>query len=82
MTLGSTATFNCGATTGVIGWMVNGCLLSELSILDITASQVGRTSFLHIPATEESNNTIVVCVAANIGGDDLYSDPVVLRVQG
>ena len=81
-TLGSTATFNCSITTGVVAWMVNRSLLSELNTPNITASQVGRISFLHVPASEEYNSTNVICVLAIIGGDDQFSDPVVLRVQG
>ena len=81
-TLGSTVTFSCSATSGVIGWIVNGSLLTELSISSISINQVGRTSILHIPATEKYNNTSVTCGVAILGGDDLYSDPVVLRVQG
>ena len=81
-TLGSTATFNCSATTGVIVWLVNGSELRQILASDIRASQVGRTFFLHIPATEEYNNTVVQCALVILGGDDLYSDPVVLKVQG
>ena len=81
-TLGPTATFNCSVTTGLIGWQVNGSLLSELNAPNITASQVGHTRFLHIPAIEEYNNTDVVCILAIVGGDDLFSDPAVLQVQG
>ena len=81
-TLGSTATFNWSATTGVVAWIVNGSLLSELSIRDISIGIVGWTFFLHVPAIEEYNNTNVTCAVVILGGDDLYSDPVVLRVQG
>ena len=82
-TLGSTATFNCSATAGAVDWMVNGSLLTQLNT-DITTSSVGPTFCLHIPATEKYNNTNVICRLAILGenGDDLYSDPVVLRVQG
>ena len=85
-TLGSTATFNCSATTGAVGWMVNGSLLTQLNTdnTDIRTSSAGPTFCLHIPATEKYNNTNVTCAVAILGenGDDLYSDPVVLRVQG
>ena len=81
-TLGSTATFNCSATTGQPGWLVNGSLLSRLNRPDITTSSVGRIFSLHVPATEKYNNIVVRCVIAILAGDDLYSDPVVLRVQG
>ena len=81
-TLGSTAIFNCSPTTGVVGWIVNGSLLSELNTPDITAIHVGSTFFLDIPATEQYNNTNVTCAVAILGGDNLYSDPVVLKVQG
>ena len=46
------------------------------------ASQVGHTFSLSVPATEKYNNTNVTCAVAILGGDDLYSDPVFLRVQG
>ena len=61
-TLGSTATFNCSAnaTRATFEWLVNGSVLTELSG-GITAHQDERTSFLHIPAREEYNNTSVVC---------------------
>ena len=81
-TLGSTATFNCSVTTGLIGWQVKGSLLSDLNAPNISISQVGHTCFLHIPATEEYNYTVVVCILAIVGGDDLFSDPAVLQVQG
>ena len=81
-TLGSTTTFECSVTTGLIGWQVNGSLLSDLNAQNITASQVGRIGFLHIPATEEYNNTVVECIFVIVGGDDLYSDPVILQIQG
>jgi len=81
-TLGSTVTFNCSPTTGGVAWIVNGSMLSELYTSDITASQVGQKFFLHISATEQNNNTVLRCALAILGGDDLYSDPVVLRVQG
>ena len=80
--LGTTATFNCRATTGQCAWLVNGSLLSDLNTPDITTSSIGNTFFLHVPATEEYNNTNVTCVAPILGGDDQYSGPVVLRVQG
>ena len=66
----------------MIGWIVNGSFLSQLRALDITVTSVGRTSFLHIPATEGYNNTNVTCAVAILGGEDQYGDPVVLRVQG
>ena len=81
-TLGSTATFNCSATTGIVFWIVNGSLLSELIAQDITVSQVGQRFSLHIPATEWNNNTVLRCGLFILGGYDLYSDPVVLKVQG
>ena len=81
-TLGSTATFNCSATTGAVGWLVNGSLLTELNTPDITIRTIGRTFFLHVPAREEYNNTFVRCVVVIRGGNTLYSDPVTLKVQG
>ena len=81
-TLGSTATFNCSVATSQPGWLVNGSQLSRLNIPEITTSQVGKTYYLHVPATEEYNNTVVTCVLAILGEQNLYSDPVVLRVQG
>lgn len=64
--------------------MVNGVVLSGLNTdnMEIRTSGVGPTSFLHILALEEYNNTNVACVIAYLGGDGLYSDPVVLQVQG
>ena len=80
--MGSTATFNCSVTTGVVFWLVNGSQLSELLILDIKARQVGRTFFLTVPATVEYNNTVVMCMLVVFGRDDLYCDEVILMVQG
>ena len=80
-TLGSTVTFSCSVTTGTVAWIVNESL-PELNAPDITAIQIGSTFFLQIPATEKYNNTNVTCAVAVLGGDDLYGDPVVLRVQG
>lgn len=82
VTLGSTATFNCSVTIGIVAWIINGSLLTQLNRPDVITSQVGRTFFLHIPAAEEYNNTNVVCAVAILGGDNLFSDPVVLKVQG
>ena len=81
-TLGSTATFSCRATTGVIVWVVNGSDLSQLLVSDIKASQVGDTFFLHVPAKVEYNNTNVTCILVILGGDDPYCDQVTLMVQG
>ena len=81
-TLGSTAIFNCSVTTGTVVWIINGSVLSDAPKPDITAEQVGRMFFLDVPAIEEYNNTVVQCALAILGGDDLYSDPVILRVQG
>ena len=84
-TLGSTATFNCSATAGVITWLINGLLLSQLNRPDITTSGVGSVFSLQVPATEEYNNTIVTCVVFTLNHrelEDLFSDPAVLRVQG
>ena len=81
-TLGSTATFNCSITTGAVVWILNGSILSEINVPDITAEQVENKGVLYIPATEEYNNTVVQCALAILGGDDLYSDPVIVRVQG
>ena len=79
-TLGSTATFNCSVTTGTVAWIVNnGSLLSSP---DIFTSIVGHVSYLYIPAVEQYNNTNVTSANVIFRGDILYSDPVVLRVQG
>ena len=85
-TLGSTATFNCSvnATRVTQGWLVNGSWLFQLSQPDIFTGYDGRTHFLQVPATEEYNNTAVVCEV--ILRDPILriesSDPAVLRVQG
>ena len=83
-TLGYTATFNCSATTGTIVWLVNGSLLTELNALDIRATSIGGAFFLHIPATEEYNNTVVACEV--VIRDPILrietSDQAVLKVQG
>ena len=81
-TLGSTATFTCSASTGVIAWIVDGSLLTELKSRDIATTSAGNIFAMHIPATEEHNNTEVTCAVGILGGEDLYSDSVVLKVQG
>ena len=82
-TLGSTATFNCSVTTSQPGWLVNGSQLTQLNTQEITTtSSAEKTYSLHVPATEEYNNTNVTCVLVILGGQNLYSDPVVLRIQG
>ena len=85
-TLNSTATFNCStnAPTGTFGWLVNGSLLGQLNTPDITAQNVGRTSFLHVPAKEEYGNTSVVCelTVRDPVRSAKFSDPAFLRVQG
>ena len=84
-TLGSVATFHCSAnaTRVLYVWLVNGLLLTELNS-GITAYLDRRTSFLHIPAREEYNNTSVVCeltIRDPVWSTE-FSDPAVLRVQG
>ena len=79
---GLPATFTCSVSTGVIAWIVDGSLLTELNTNDTTTSSAANTFNLHIPATEEHNNTEVTCAVAILGGEDLYSDSVVLKVQG
>jgi len=82
-TLGSTATFTCGATRGSINWIVNGSTLPELNRTDILQGTVSPTVIsLSIPATEEYNNTNVLCSIAIRGVGFLDSDLVVLQVQG
>ena len=84
-TLGSTATFNCSANATRVGyvWLVNGFLLTELNGV-ITSHQDENTSFLHIPAREEYNNTSVVCelTIRDSVRSFVLSAPAVLRVQG
>ena len=83
-TLGSTAIFNCSARIGVVGWKVNGSLLTELNLPDITANEVGGTFCLYVPAIEEYNNTVVVCSVTIYSGRQIAEDsgPAVLRIQG
>ena len=81
-TLGSTATFTCSASRGFITWIVNGSTLLELDAPDILISYYGSSFILHIPATEEYNNTNVICSVAIRGVGFLDSDLVVLQVQG
>ena len=84
-TLGSTATFNCSTNASGVSfeWLINGSVLPDLSG-GITAQQNGKTSFLHIPAREEYNNTFVVCELIVHGPvwSVVLSAPAVLRVQG
>ena len=84
-TLGSTATFNCSTNASGVSfaWLVNGSVLTGLSG-GITAHQDGRTSFLHIPAREEYNNTFVVCelTIRDPVWSVVFNAPAVLRVQG
>jgi len=84
-TLGSTATFNCSATAGVLTWLINGSLLLQLNKPDITISSVGSVFSLHVPATEEYNNTTVTCEVITFNHrelEELFSDPAILRLQG
>ena len=81
-TLGSTATFTCSATTGLLGWIVNGSPITELNETDITTSSDRSIFALHIPATEEHNNTNVLCSVYIHGMGLQNSAPVVFRVQG
>ena len=82
-TLGSTATFNCSATAGTIDWRVNGSLLTEVNLTDVKTSYVEGTHIMKLSATEEYNNTAVVCEVILRGPLSItISDPAVLRVQG
>ena len=59
-------------------------MLGQLNTPDITAQRVGRTSFLHVLAKDEYNNTSVVCeltVRDPVRSTE-FSDPAFLRVQG
>ena len=79
-TLGSTATFNCSASTGVMSWTING---SDQFGSDITTTGGRQSLSLHVPATKKYNNTHVVCAVDHLDvshGHD--SDPALLRVQG
>ena len=81
--LGSTATFNCSATTGFVSWIVNGTPFTQLNTPNITTTNNGRT--LHVKAKKEFNNTNVTCAVLTLDhreSDDLFSDPAYLRVQG
>ena len=80
-TLGSTATFNCIATAGIVGWLVNGSTLTELNSKELTTSSIGTTFSLHVPATEMYNNAVVKCQVSFPSSAET-SDPAVLRVQG
>jgi len=83
-TLGSNPTFTCSATTGTIDWRLNGSLLTELNRTNIRVTSSGSTFSLHVPATEEYNNTVVVCEVI-LRDPFLHieaSNPAVLRVQG
>ena len=81
-TLGSTATFNCGASSGSVGWIINGSFLSHQITPDITTSGGGTTSSLHVPAIEKYNNMNMTCIVFTIHNVLLRSGPVVLRIQG
>ena len=81
-TLGSTATFNCNATAGFVGWIVNGSHPSHRTTPDIRAIIVGSTSSLHVPAIEKYNNMNVTCIIFTRRHDQLLSGPVFLRIQG
>ena len=85
-TLDSTATFNCStnAPTVTFEWLVNGSLLGQLNMPDITARRVGRTSSLRVAAKEEYDNTSVVCelIVRDPVLSTERSDPAFLRVQG
>ena len=67
----------------MIGWLVNELPLTELDSQFLSTSSIGSTFSLHVSATEEYNNTVVVCELSL--RDPLSvetSDPAVLRVQG
>ena len=81
-TLGSNATFNCSVKAGVVVWIFNGSQLSQLNLGDIRAYQVQNIFCLMVPAIVKYNNTEVVCSATIAQGNDTYSDPVILRIQG
>jgi len=83
VTLGSTATFSCSATTGAVVWIVNGTPFTQLNTSDIRTRNNGRT--LHVKAEEEYDNLNLTCAVLYIydsGSENLLSDPAVLRVQG
>ena len=68
----STAAFHCAGVGIYINWLVNGLsinnvLVRQRSIVAIDDPLVGSnvSSTLHIPTTQENNNTVVMCTVIN-----------------
>ena len=81
--LGTTATFNCSATTGAIVWLINGTPLNQLNSRDARVINNGRT--LQVEAEEKYNEVNVTCAVLTLDhseSEDLFSNPAVLRIQG
>lgn len=63
--------------------MVDGLLLSELRTPGVIATSRGSTFFLRVPASMESNNTVVRCEVIILDPFSIEtSDPATLTVQG
>ena len=91
--LGSTAVLHCVTTTqpGIltVAWIVDGVSTADPEIVSrgITPN-IGTLSTgafegnLSIPATENNNNTEVICRAIFTTADPVNSSPVIVNIQG
>ena len=75
------ALFRCGYWRSVIfSWMVNGLLFTDFpGAEEVLVNENGtRVSTLTIPAIQENNGTVVVCLAGSFGGSIKETPPVTL----
>ena len=85
--LNTQAEFTCQLTTGsLVVWFVNGIesrALPQEMRDDISTDDDGFIEILIITARTQYNNTVVQCVAAELGGSGIErSDNATLRIQG
>ena len=81
--LNTNATFSCVTNESQAFWRVDGVSAVRTSVKErgITFVTLGAVSRLLILASEQNNNSVVVC-GAYCGGGQIISAPVKLKVQG
>ena len=86
-TLGSQSDFRCATTGMTVFWTVNGVTATKPKVMkrNISVSYYGHASrsTLHILASAENNNSVIVCTAVDEVTLTLFPTmPAVLKIQG
>ena len=85
-TLGSRSDFRCASTGMTVIWTVNGVATNKPKVMkrNISVSYDGASrSTLHILASAENNNSVIVCTAVDEPTLTPFPTmPAVLKIQG